>query len=60
MRPGHGESADQAQAQQDEAARLGLDLSPIDGDGVLTLLARASATPRDVVDRYTALTAKKN
>jgi tripartite-type tricarboxylate transporter receptor subunit TctC len=41
----------------DEAKRLGLDISPIDGDEILKLLARSAATPKDVIGRYNALTA---
>ena len=41
----------------DEAKRLGLDLSPIDGDDILKLLARSAATPKDVIARYNALVA---
>ena len=41
----------------EEAKRLGLDVSPIDGDEILKLLARSAATPKDVIARYNALTA---
>jgi len=45
----------------EEAERLGLDVSPIDADAVLALIARLSATPPDVIARYNALgAAKKN
>ena len=36
----------------DEARKLGLDISPIDGDGIASLLTRAAATPKDVIDRF--------
>jgi tripartite-type tricarboxylate transporter receptor subunit TctC len=39
----------------EEAEKLGLDLSPIDADGVLKLLARSAATPKDVIARYNTL-----
>jgi tripartite-type tricarboxylate transporter receptor subunit TctC len=47
-------------AFMDEAQKLGFDLSPIDADAVLKLLARSSATPREVIARYTALGTQKN
>ena len=63
-----GIPADRAQALQaaftamckdesflDEARRLGFDVSPIDGEAVLNLVARLAATPKDVVARYTAI-----
>jgi hypothetical protein len=49
------------QAFIEEADRLGLDLSPIDADGVRKLLERSIATPKDVIARYNTLgAAKKN
>ena len=67
-----GLPADRAQALQraftemcadkafvEEAERLGLDLSPLDADGVLKLLARSIATPKDVIARYNTLGAPK-
>jgi tripartite-type tricarboxylate transporter receptor subunit TctC len=36
----------------DEAKKLGLDISPIDGEKIASLLARAAATPKDVIDRF--------
>jgi tripartite-type tricarboxylate transporter receptor subunit TctC len=63
-----GIPADRAQALQaafmamcrdaaflDEARKLGFDMSPIDGDAVLKLIARLAATPKDVVARYVAI-----
>jgi tripartite-type tricarboxylate transporter receptor subunit TctC len=38
-----------------EARKLGLDVSPIDADAVLKQLARAAATPKDVIARYNAM-----
>jgi tripartite-type tricarboxylate transporter receptor subunit TctC len=35
-----------------DAHRLNLDISPISGDAILGLLARAAATPRAVVEQY--------
>jgi tripartite-type tricarboxylate transporter receptor subunit TctC len=65
-----GVPADRAQALQtafmqmckdvafvDEAKRLGLDISPIDGDEILKLLARSAATPKELIARYNALIA---
>jgi tripartite-type tricarboxylate transporter receptor subunit TctC len=43
-----------------EAERLGLDLSPIGADGVLDLLVRSTATPKEVIDRYNTLIARKS
>jgi tripartite-type tricarboxylate transporter receptor subunit TctC len=39
----------------EEAEKLGIDVSPIDGDAILTLLARTAATPSAVIARYNAL-----
>jgi tripartite-type tricarboxylate transporter receptor subunit TctC len=39
----------------EEADALGLDLSPIDGAEVAKLIARSTATPKPVIDRYNAL-----
>ena len=39
----------------DDAKKLGLDISPVDSDGVLKLLARSAATPKDVIARYNAI-----
>ena len=43
----------------DEAEKLGIDISAIDGDSILKLLARAAATSRDVVARYNAIGGEK-
>ena len=39
----------------EEADKLGIDMSPIDGEAILTLLARTAATPSEVIARYNAL-----
>jgi tripartite-type tricarboxylate transporter receptor subunit TctC len=39
----------------DDAEKLGIEMSPIDGATVLKSIARAAATPRDVIARYNAL-----
>jgi tripartite-type tricarboxylate transporter receptor subunit TctC len=39
----------------EEAEKLGIDMSPVDGDAILTLLARTAATPNDVIARYNAI-----
>jgi tripartite-type tricarboxylate transporter receptor subunit TctC len=39
----------------EEAEKLGFDVSPIDATQVQRLLARSAATPRDVIERYSAL-----
>ena len=39
----------------EEAEKLGIDLSPIDGNGIVQLLARTAATPKDVIARYNAI-----
>jgi tripartite-type tricarboxylate transporter receptor subunit TctC len=41
-----------------EAARLGFDVSPIDGDSVLKMIARSAATPKDVITRFNELDKK--
>ncbi|MET0925340.1 MAG: tripartite tricarboxylate transporter substrate-binding protein [Xanthobacteraceae bacterium] len=39
----------------EEAQKLGIDVSPIDGAAILALLARTAATPKDVIARYVAI-----
>ena len=46
------------QAFLDDAQKLGLDISPIDGAGIEKLLTRAAATPKDVIDRFNAIEKK--
>jgi tripartite-type tricarboxylate transporter receptor subunit TctC len=43
----------------EEAEKLGVDISPIDGDAILKLLARTSATPKEVIARYNAIAGEK-
>jgi hypothetical protein len=43
----------------EEAQKLGIDMSPIDGEAILRLLARTSATPKDVIAHYNAIGEKK-
>jgi tripartite-type tricarboxylate transporter receptor subunit TctC len=40
-----------------EAAKLGVEVSPISGERVSELLRKAAATPRDVIERYNAVVA---
>jgi tripartite-type tricarboxylate transporter receptor subunit TctC len=40
-----------------EAAKLGVEVSPISGERVSELLRKASATPREVIDRYNQVVA---
>jgi tripartite-type tricarboxylate transporter receptor subunit TctC len=41
-----------------EAQKIGIDMSPIDGDGILKMLATTAATPKEVIARYAAIGAK--
>lgn len=43
----------------EEATRIKLEISPIDGDAILGLLKRAAATPKDVIERYKKLAGDK-
>jgi len=43
----------------EEAARLGIDMSPIDADEILKLVARMAATPKEVIARYNAISGEK-
>ena len=43
----------------EEAEKLGIDMSPIDADAILRLLARMTATPKDVIARYSAISGEK-
>jgi tripartite-type tricarboxylate transporter receptor subunit TctC len=38
-----------------DAEKLGIEMSPIDGDTVLKSIAHAAATPREVIERYNSL-----
>jgi tripartite-type tricarboxylate transporter receptor subunit TctC len=42
-----------------EAEKIGIDMSPIDGAGILSLLTATAATPKDVIARYTAIGVEK-
>ena len=42
-----------------EAERIGIDVSPIDGAGILKMLAATAATPKAVIARYTAIGAER-
>ena len=43
-----------------EGQKLGLDISPIDGDAIVKLLVESGATPKAVIDRYNAIVSPKN
>jgi tripartite-type tricarboxylate transporter receptor subunit TctC len=43
----------------DEASRLGIDMSPINAEEILKLVARMAATPKDVIARYNAIAGEK-
>jgi tripartite-type tricarboxylate transporter receptor subunit TctC len=43
----------------EEAEKLGIDMSPIDGAAILKLLAQTAATPKDVIARYNAVSGEK-
>ena len=42
----------------EETQRIGLDLSPLGGDGITKLIQQVQATPQDVVDRLRELLAR--
>jgi tripartite-type tricarboxylate transporter receptor subunit TctC len=42
-----------------DAQRLGLDVSPIDGDAVLKLIGQMAATPKEVIAQFNAMVAPK-
>ena len=42
------------------AEKLGIDMSPIDAEAVRSGIAKAAATPRDVIDRYNALVGRRH
>jgi tripartite-type tricarboxylate transporter receptor subunit TctC len=46
-------------AFQEDAEKIGVDISPLDGDGILKMLARMAATPKDVIARYNAISGEK-
>ena len=43
----------------EDAAKLGIDMSPLDGGGILKMLDRMAATPKDVIARYNAISGEK-
>jgi len=49
----------QDKAFVEDAEKLGIDLSPIDGHAIVNLLARTAATSRDVIARYNAIGSEK-
>ena len=49
----------QDKAFLEDAAKLGVDMSPLDGDGIQKVLARMAATPKDVIARYNAISGEK-
>ena len=42
-----------------DAQKLGLDVSPIDGDAVVKLIGQMAATPKDVIARFNEMVAPK-
>jgi len=42
------------------AEKLGIDMSPIDAEAVHSAIAKAAATPRDVVERYNTLVGRRH
>jgi tripartite-type tricarboxylate transporter receptor subunit TctC len=44
----------------DEAAKLGIDMSPITAEQILQLVGRMAATPKDVIARYNLIAGEKN
>jgi tripartite-type tricarboxylate transporter receptor subunit TctC len=42
-----------------EAEKLGLDVSPVDGDTVLKVIAQMAATPKDVIEQFNEMVAPK-
>jgi tripartite-type tricarboxylate transporter receptor subunit TctC len=43
----------------DEAERIGIDMSPVDGAAIVKMLGAAAATPKDVIARYMSLGTEK-
>src|SRR3954469_7585494 len=43
----------------EDAGKLGVDISPLDGDGILKMLVRMAATPKDVIARYNEISGEK-
>jgi hypothetical protein len=49
----------QDKAFLEDAGKLGVDISPLDGDGILKMLIRMAATPKDVIARYNQISGEK-
>jgi tripartite-type tricarboxylate transporter receptor subunit TctC len=47
------------QAFVEDATKLGLDVSPIDGDAVVKVIAQMTATPKDVIAQFNGMIAAK-
>jgi tripartite-type tricarboxylate transporter receptor subunit TctC len=47
------------QAFLEEAEKLGIDMSPVDGAAILKLLGQTAATPKDVIARYNVISGEK-
>jgi tripartite-type tricarboxylate transporter receptor subunit TctC len=43
----------------DEAGRMSLDLSPIDGEAVRRIIAQMSETPKEVIDQFNEIVSLK-
>jgi tripartite-type tricarboxylate transporter receptor subunit TctC len=43
----------------EEAEKLGIDMSAVDGEAILRLLAQTAATPKDVIARYNAISGER-
>jgi hypothetical protein len=43
----------------EDAEKIGIDMSPIDGEGVLKMLAKVASTPKDIIARYNAIGGEK-
>jgi tripartite-type tricarboxylate transporter receptor subunit TctC len=43
----------------EDAEKIGIDMSPVDGEGVLKMLAKVAATPKDVIARYNTIGGEK-
>jgi len=42
-----------------DAQKLGLDVSPIDGDAVVKVIAQMAATPKEVIAQFNEIVAPK-
>ncbi len=43
----------------EDAGKLGVDISPLDGDGILKMVVRMAATSKDVIARYNEISGEK-